>query len=172
MKKLIAFFDALAIILVSFYYLKLCGLSWGDFFSVAPQVYILAACFLFLFAGGAFLRSAIIPPALYFAAFGFFLYPWKGIDIAFQVIHILLFINVLYLILKTLLRLQIFGLAFGLVFGVLLTIGGRIYQISVLDRKPSLARNYLPRSFHPLPAKKTTSAAGKALIKKASKLKR
>ncbi|MFH1957552.1 MAG: hypothetical protein ABIJ15_03665 [bacterium] len=149
MKKTLAFLNLVCVVAVGFYYFKVCALPAGQVFAVSPQVFILAACFAFLFIGGGFLKSLAVPSLLYYGITGLFLYPWKGFDIANQCLHILMLANVVYFLLSTLLRIQIIRLVLGLAFGLFVVAGIRFYQIKALNINPKVAKSYLPKNLHP-----------------------
>ena len=142
-KKFIAFLDLVCVLAASLYYIKICGLPLPDFFAVSPPSFLLAGSFVFIFFGRGFLRSLLVPSLLYYGLTGLFLYSWKGMDLAGQVMHILLAVNAVYFIFAALLQIQLIRLTAGIIFGLVLFFGIRFNQIRILDRKPHLASKYL-----------------------------
>ena len=148
-KKFIAFLDLVCVLAASLYYIKICGLPLPDFFAVSPPSFLLAGSFVFIFFGRGFLRSLLVPSLLYYGLTGLFLYSWKGMDLAGQVMHILLAVNAVYFVSAALLQIQIIRLTAGVIFGVALLCGIRFNQIRILDEKPHLASKYLPPPARP-----------------------
>ena len=150
MKKTLAFLNLVCVLAGGFYYFKLCSLSAKQFFAVCPHAFALAACFVVLFIGAGFLKSLTVPALLYYGITGLFLYPWKGIDLLSQVMHILMLANAVYFLLLTVFKIQFIRLFSGLVFGLLLLAGVRFYQIKVLNENPDTAKKHLPKSLYRL----------------------
>jgi len=149
MKKPLAFLNLVCVLGGGFYYLKLCALSPKQFFAVGPHAFALAACFVVLFIGSGFLKSLLVPTLLYYGITGLFLYPWKGLDLLSQALHILMLANAVYFLLLTVFKIQFIRLFLGLVFGLALVAGGRFYQIKILNENPDIAKSYLPKVLHP-----------------------
>ncbi|MBU3955594.1 hypothetical protein KJ633_03960 [bacterium] len=154
-RRFLGFLNFCLVAALSFYYLNLCGLSVKEFFAVSPQVFILAFCFILLFAGENFMRAFVIPALLYYGLFGLFFYPWAGVDIANQAVHILLLINAVYFLLALVIGFKIISLLLGLAAGIIACAGLRGYQTGLLRQDMPLAKKYLPQDLRPSEKKKT-----------------
>ncbi|MEA2081539.1 MAG: hypothetical protein U9O97_02200 [Elusimicrobiota bacterium] len=154
LKRFLGFLNFCFAATLSFYYLQLCGLPVKEFFAVAPQVFVLALCFILLFAGESFMRAFVIPVLLYYGVTGIFFYPWSGVDMANQAVHVLLLMNALYFLMALALGFKIISLFFGLLTGIAVCAGLRFYQNAFLQREPQLAKKYLPEDMRPQKKKK------------------
>ncbi|MCD6311842.1 MAG: hypothetical protein J7M11_05225 [Elusimicrobia bacterium] len=154
LKRFLGFLNFCLIATLSFYYLQLCGLSVKEFFAVSPQVFILAFCFLLLFAGESFMRAFVIPALLYYGVTGLFFYPWTGVDIANQAVHVLLLMNALYFLMALALGFKIIALSLGVAAGLAACAGLRFYQTAFLQKEKHLAKKYLPEDMRPPEKKK------------------
>ncbi len=154
LRRFLGFLNFCLIAVLSFYYLKLCGLSAGEFFAVSPQVFILAFCFVLLFAGESVMRAFVIPALLYYGVFGLFFYPWTGVDIANQAVHVLLLINAFYFAMALVFGFKIISLSLGLAAGLIACAGLRFYQNALLQKQKYLAKKYLPADMRPPEKKK------------------
>jgi len=154
LKRFLGFLNFCFIVTLSFYYLQLCGLSVKEFFAVSPQVFILALCFVLFFAGESFMRAFVIPVLLYYGVTGLFFYPWTGVDIANQAMHVLLLMNALYFLMALALGFKVISLFLGISAGLAACAGLRFYQTAFLQKEKKLAKKYLPEDMRPPEKKK------------------
>jgi len=103
--------------------LKVSIFEWSIFNACAPSSFVYVLCFLIylIWKKEVFLPVAIVP-LFFFGTGGLFVFPWDGMNLFAQASHIVMTLNVIWVIYVTLKTARYKPLAIGLLFSILLFI--------------------------------------------------
>ena len=120
---ILSIFMLLVLMNSSYFFLAILKLSIGSWLafnacSIAIIVYLI--CFVFyLKTKREFLLAIPLLPLYYYGTMGLFLMPWNGSNVLAQITHIVITINVLWLLFQLLKECKFEALGKGLLFGVI-----------------------------------------------------
>jgi hypothetical protein len=103
--------------------LKVSVLEWSIFNACAPTSFAYVLCFLiFLFCKKEVFLPVTIVPLFFFGTMGLFVFPWNGMNLFAQVSHIVMTLNVIWIIYVVLKTKHFKSLAIGLLLSIMLFI--------------------------------------------------
>jgi len=103
--------------------LKVSVLEWSIFNACAPSSFAYSLCFLmFLIRKKEVFLPVAVVPLFFFGTCGLFVFPWDGMNLFAQASHIVMTLNVIWVIYVTLKKARYKSLAIGLLLSILLFI--------------------------------------------------